>query len=140
MNSKTITLFILCLFSFSKAQIRMNNVNKGLKCFLDNKELMAETMNLIELIFFNKIKLDILFKISSLLNGFKVCFGDIMKLFSKNDVTLMQVKKYEAPLLLRKHIFDYINNNGLINAEEECQKITEQEPYVSYRKICNLLK
>lgn len=150
MNSKSFSLLILFLLSFSEAQITINKVNKALKCILDNKNDMDKIVDSFEIIFSNGDVYSLIGNIVSLIVGaVKNCLGEIsLKSFSKlislnkkkNDVILMQVKKYEAPIFLRKYIYDYVNNNGLINAEEECQKITEQEPYVSYRKICNLLK
>ena len=146
MKLKIITLLIFLLSNFSKAQTTTNSVYKGLKCLFNDKKTMNNIENVIELFFSNDSRAMI--KALTLLSPIKDCFGlNITGLISStlslkketNDVILNQVKNYDAPIVLRKYIYDYANNNGMVSANEECQKITEQEPYVNYKKICNLL-
>ena len=147
MKSKIITLLIFLLSNFSKAQTTTSSVYKGVKCLFNDKKTMNNIENVLELFFSNDNQAVI--KVLTLLSPIKDCFGiNITGLISStlslqkesNDAVLNQVKNYDAPIILRKYIYDYASNKGMISAKEECQKITEQEPYISYKNICNLLQ
>ena len=58
--------------------------------------------------------------------------------YAQTQNILTNVQKYNAPLLLRKHLYDTAVKTDLIKAKKECNDITKMMPYDKYKNICNL--
>ena len=52
---------------------------------------------------------------------------------------LNKIKNFNAPILLRKYLYDFISKNGLEYAKNECLSLIKEKPFVQYKKICSLL-
>ena len=57
----------------------------------------------------------------------------------KQYFMLSHVKDLDAPILLRKYLYDNIANTDLNTAKKECLEVTSQPPYEKYNYICHLL-
>ena len=58
--------------------------------------------------------------------------------YAQTQDILINVQNYNAPLLLRKYLYDTAVKSDIINAKKECNDITKMTPYDKYKNICNL--
>ena len=58
--------------------------------------------------------------------------------YAQTQDILINVQNYNAPLLLRKYLYDTAVKSDIINAKKECNDITKMMPYDKYKNICNL--
>ena len=53
---------------------------------------------------------------------------------------LNNIQNYNAPLLLRKYLYDTAVKTDIIKAKKECIDITKMVPYDKFKNICNLFE
>ncbi len=51
---------------------------------------------------------------------------------------LNNLQKANAPILLRKHLYDLVAKDEILKAIRNCYDITKMTPYDKYQNICNL--
>ena len=66
---------------------------------------------------------------------------EIIKLNSEPKIpeVLNKIKNFNAPILLRKYLYDFISKNGLEYAKNECLSLISEKPFIQYKRICSLL-
>ena len=149
---KRIFLIVVLLLSFElskESDSIKNNLMVMTKCFLNTKSNRDIMISIIEKIFTFKSLDEILFPIFRLVPLIKECTGkDINSLISKFlklksepkiSEVLKKIKNFNAPILLRKYLHDFISKNGLENAKNECLSLIREKPFVEYNKICSIL-
>ena len=142
---------LILSFELSKELDSTKNKIKGMvKCFLDTKAGRDSLVSLIEKIFTFKNLEEVFIPIYQLNPMIKECTGiDIISFIAskigglknepKKAEVLKKIKNFDAPILLRKYLHDFIFENGLENAKNECLSLIREKPYVQYKTICSLL-
>ena len=149
---KRIFLIVVLLLSFelSKESDSIKNTLMVMtKCFLNTKSNRDSMISIFEKIFTFKRIDELIFPILNLAPLIKDCTGiNIYNLLSKFirlksepkiSEVLKKIKNFNAPILLRKYLHDFISKNGLENAKNECLSLTKEKPFVEYNKICSIL-
>ena len=157
---KKIFFIFIIIALYIKSSIESNNilstkVESGLKCIFSSKKNVEVLNSLVETFFKESsviYYLDSVFKTGDIM---KECFNinimDIIKEYMpltnspklqsslKTALILNKIQKSNAPILLRKYLFDTIDKTDLISAKKECIVVTSQHPYEQYNYICDLL-
>ena len=148
---KRIFLIVVLLLSFElskESDSIKNNLMVMTKCFLNTKSNRDIMISIVEKIFTFKSLDEIIFPILNLVRLIKDCTGKdltslISKFIFKNEPkiseVLKRIKNFNAPILLRKYLHDFISKNGLENAKNECLSLIREKPFVEYNKICSIL-
>ena len=149
---KRIFLIVVLLLSFElskESDSIKNNLMVMTKCFLNTKSNRDNIILILEKIITFKSVNELLFPLANLAPMIKDCTGiDIIsviykffKLKSEPKISevLKKIKNFNAPILLRKYLHDFISKNGLENAKNECLSLIKEKPFVEYNKICSIL-
>ena len=156
-------LLILLIISLSinssiEAEAISSAKVKGyITCLLSSKKRVEEITSIFETLFKENNILGYLGLLSPITNIAQECFGinisDLIKNFigfafarspllqtsPKTSLILKQVQNLDAPILLRKYLYDNIVQKDLITAKKECLVVTSQHPFEKYNYICDLL-
>ena len=151
---KHMYLILLLIISFNlsnQAKTLPETVVVKLKCFFATNDNINKIIEFFDCLFDNTFW-DIIFKGMNLFPIIQSCLGiDIMEII-KQYIPLMQsfqvqqqymlnnIQNYNAPLLLRKYLYDIAVKTDIINAKKECNDITKMAPYDKYKNICNLFE
>ena len=151
---KHIFLLFLLIISFNLSnQVKTlpETAVVKLKCFFSTNENINLITNFLESLF-NQPILSLLQKAMALSPIVKSCLGvDIIELITKflplmqsfqvqQQYMLNNIQNYNAPLLLRKYLYDTAIKTDIINAKKECIDMTKMVPYDKYKNICNLFE
>ena len=149
MMKRTFLIIVLLLsFELTKESDSIkNNLMVITKCFLNTKSNRDTMIKLFERLFTFKSIFELIAPISNLIALIKECTGkeiDISKFLGlksepKVPEVLNKIKNFNAPILLRKYLYDFISKNGLEYAKNECLSLIKEKPFVQYKKICSLL-
>ena len=146
---KIIYLILIIFISFNLSNQTEELSEKGvnmLKCFFLTKERIDIMYSIFEKLFktTNPMELYELIAIApKLLPIIKECTGFEIKLpigsFQNNNI-LKNVQEADAPLLLRKYLYDTAVKNNIFEAKKECYQLTKMIPYDKYKNICSLFE
>ena len=153
---KKIFLIFLIVLSIKSSKEQKKDLSKKvggyIKCMLSSKKYVESLSKTIETIFLASDMMGYLGLVGDLEPILKTCFGlkieDIIKYImsspafqstQKQYFMLSHVKDLDAPILLRKYLYDNIANTDLNTAKKECLEVTSQPPYEKYNYICHLL-
>ena len=122
-----------------------------LKCFFATDENINKITGFLESLFDGEIS-DIFIKINGLSTIIESCLGfSLVELIMKflpfgqsfqvqQQYMLNNIKNYNAPLLLRKYLYDTAVKTDIINAKKECIDMTKMVPYDKFKNICYLFE
>ena len=65
-------------------------------------------------------------------------FLPVYQNINSKGVMLKKMKNLNAPVLLRKYIYDIYTESGIDEAKKECINMTKEKPYDKYNYICKL--
>ena len=146
---KIIYLILIIFISFNLSNQTEELSEKGvnmLKCFFLTKERIDIMYSIFEKLFktTNPTELLELIAIATKLKPIiKECTGFEIKLpfgsFQNNNI-LKNVQEADAPLLLRKYLYDTAVKNNIFEAKKECYQLTKMVPYDKYKSICSLFE
>ena len=148
---KRILLIVVLLLSLKVSKETDSLKNKVLtiaKCFLDTKSNRDALTSVFEKLFTFKTVFEFIPLLGKLDPMIKECTGTsifnllpklILKSGPKTAEVLKKIKNFQAPILLRKYLHDYISQNGLEYAKNECLSLVREKPFIQYNKICSLL-
>ena len=146
---KIIYLILIIFISFNLSNQTEELSEKGvnmLKCFFLTKERIDIMYSIFEKLFktTNPMELYELIAIATkLIPIIKECTGLEIKLpfgsFQYN-IILKNVQEADAPLLLRKYLYDTAVKNNIFEAKKECYQLTKMVPYDKYKNICSLFE
>ena len=144
-------LILLLSFQFSYQIDKLpDKVSVVLKCFFGKKEYIDNLIESIDIIFNAKSLLDYLSLITYLPGMVMDCTGlNLFELIPFNpfgysqiqkDTILKNVQNANAPLLLKKYLYDIAANSDIAHARKECYEMTKMVPYDKYKNICDLFE
>ena len=146
---KIIYLILIIFISFNLSNQTEELSEKGvnmLKCFFLTKERIDIMYSIFEKLFktTNPMELYELIPIAIKLKPIiKECTGFEIELpfgsFQNNNI-LKNVQEADAPLLLRKYLYDTAVKNNIFEAKKECYQLTKMVPYDKYKNICSLFE
>ena len=151
---KHIYLLFLLIMSFNLSN-QLKTLSEmavvKLKCFFSTEENINSIIEVFSSLFDQGIS-GILSKIVNLSPIIKSCMGvDIYEIIEKylpfmqsfqvqQQYMLNNIQNYNAPLLLRKYLYDTAVKTDIIKAKKECIDITKMVPYDKFKNICNLFE
>ena len=126
----------------------------ALKCFFDTTENINTLSKLIEAVWTKERLLDILGPVFGFADIAQTCLGiniiDIIREFIpipsflnseiNKGIILNQIHKANAPILLRKYLYDTAVKSDIFKAKKECKEMTKMTPYDKYKNICDLFE
>ena len=149
-------VFILLLsIELSKGQLTTDKMRGVFKCFISSQSNIDKISSFIEALFKENNAVMWLSYFYQLQLVIKDCIGIDLVEIAKEMILggkiklLSQQKTYEilaklknsnAPILLRKYLYDYISQNGLEHAKKQCDEITREKPYDKFKNICLLFR
>ena len=142
---KIIYLILIIFISFNLSNQTEELSEKGvnmLKCFFLTKERIDIMYSFFEKLFMSEMdKLYLIYiKLKPII---KECTGFEIELpfgsFQNNNI-LKNVQEADAPLLLRKYLYDTAVKNNIFEAKKECYQLTKMVPYDKYKNICSLFE
>ena len=148
---KKFFLIVVLLLSFElskESDSLKNNIIGIAKCFLNTKENRDTLTTIFELLYTFKMDrlVSYVAKLVLLINdctgkNISSLISDFYKFFSEPKIpeVLNKIKNFNAPILLRKYLHDYISKNGLENAKNECLSLIREKPFARYNEICSIL-
>ena len=154
---KKIFLIFLIALSIKSSKEEIKDLSKNLggyiKCMLSSKKFVDNLSQAVETIFKASSIVEYMGLIGNLEPILKTCFGikieEIIKYLmpsslslqssQKKSFVLNQVKDLDAPILLRKYLYDNIAYTDFNTAKKECIEVTSQPPYEKYNYICYFL-
>ena len=151
---KHIYLLFLLIMSFNLSN-QLKTLSEmavvKLKCFFSTEENINSIIEVFSSLFDQDV-FGILPKIVNLSPIIKSCMGvDIYEIIEKylpfmqsfqvqQQYMLNNIQNYNAPLLLRKYLYDTAVKTDIIKAKKECIDITKMVPYDKFKNICNLFE
>ena len=130
-------------------------VKSYITCLLSSKKNVEDISTIFETLFKENSLIGFASLLNPLNNIMQECFGmtvfDLLNIFKgftstplfqtspKTSLILKQVQNLDAPILLRKYLYDNIVQKDLITAKKECFVVTSQHPFEKYNYICDLL-
>ncbi len=151
---KHIYLLFLLIMSFNLSN-QLKTLSEmavvKLKCFFSTEENINSIIEVFSSLFDQGVS-GILSKIVNLSPIIKSCMGvDIYEIIEKylpfmqsfqvqQQYMLNNIQNYNAPLLLRKYLYDTAVKTDIIKAKKECIDITKMVPYDKFKNICNLFE
>ena len=151
---KHIYLLFLLIMSFNLSN-QLKTLSEmavvKLKCFFSTEENINSIIEVFSSLFDQDV-FGILPKILNLSPIIKSCMGvDIYEIIEKylpfmqsfqvqQQYMLNNIQNYNAPLLLRKYLYDTAVKTDIIKAKKECIDITKMVPYDKFKNICNLFE
>ena len=144
-------LILLLSFQFSNQVDKLpDKVSVVLKCFFGKKEYIDNLIISIDAIFNAKHTWDYAVPLNYLLGMVLDCTGlNLFELIQINpfgysqiqkDTILKNVQNANAPLLLRKYLYDITAKSDIAHARKECNEMTKMVPYDKYKNICDLIE
>ena len=144
---KIIYLILIIFISFNLSNQTEELSEKGvnmLKCFFLTKERIDIMYSIFEKLFKNTMELYELIAIYIKLKPIiKECTGleiNLPFVSFQNNIILKNVQEADAPLLLRKYLYDTAVKNNIFEAKKECYQLTKMVPYDKYKNICSLFE
>ena len=142
---KIIYLILIIFISFNLSNQTEELSEKGvnmLKCFFLTKERIDIMYSIFEKLF-RSAGIELITIAPKLIPIIKECTGFEIKLpfgsFQNNNI-LKNVQEADAPLLLRKYLYDTAVKNNIFEAKKECYQLTKMVPYDKYKNICSLFE
>ena len=150
---KHIYLLFLLIMSFNLSN-QLKTLSEmavvKLKCFFSTEENINSIIEVFSSLFDQSVFV-ILPKIVNLSPIIKSCMGvDIYEIIKylpfmqsfqvQQQYMLNNIQNYNAPLLLRKYLYDTAVKTDIIKAKKECIDITKMVPYDKFKNICNLFE
>ena len=142
---KIIYLILIIFISFNLSNQTEELSEKGvnmLKCFFLTKERIDIMYSIFEKLF-RSASYELIAIATKLIPIIKECTGFEIKLpfgsFQNNNI-LKNVQEADAPLLLRKYLYDTVVKNNIFEAKKECYQLTKMVPYDKYKNICSLFE
>ena len=142
---KIIYLILIIFISFNLSNQTEELSEKGvnmLKCFFSTKERIDIMYSIFEKLF-KSAGYELIAIATKLIPIIKECTGLEIKLpfgsFQYN-IILKNVQEADAPLLLRKYLYDTAVKNNIFEAKKECYQLTKMVPYDKYKNICSLFE
>ena len=150
---KHIYLLFLLIMSFNLSN-QLKTLSEmavvKLKCFFSTEENINSIIEVFSSLFDQGV-FGILSKIVNLSPIIKSCMGvDIYEIIKylpfmqsfqvQQQYMLNNIQNYNAPLLLRKYLYDTAVKTDIIKAKKECIDITKMVPYDKFKNICNLFE
>ena len=150
---KHIYLLFLLIMSFNLSN-QLKTLSEmavvKLKCFFSTEENINSIIEVFSSLFDQDV-FGILPKILNLSPIIKSCMGvDIYEIIKylpfmqsfqvQQQYMLNNIQNYNAPLLLRKYLYDTAVKTDIIKAKKECIDITKMVPYDKFKNICNLFE
>ena len=155
MKKSYILLIILLSFNFSYQFTTMPyKFTSALKCFFDTTENINTLSKLIEAVWTKEKLFEILGPVFGFADIAQTCLGiniiDIIREFIpipsflnseiNKGIILNQIHKANAPILLRKYLYDTAVKSDIFKAKKECKEMTKMTPYDKYKNICDLFE
>ena len=147
-------LILIFLLSIQNSLQIVKLSDKGVeifKCIFDDREKIDSYLNMIYTLYTSDQTLSLLIPLLSSATSIGNCFGltneDIMKIIMEyipipgelsQIFMLKNIREANAPLLLRKYLYDTVIKNGASKAKIECYQMTKMTPYDNYKSLCNL--
>ena len=142
---KIIYLILIIFISFNLSNQTEEFSEKGvnmLKCFFSTKERIDIMYSIFEKLF-KSASYELIAIATKLIPIIKECTGLEIKLpfgsFQNNNI-LKNVQEADAPLILRKYLYDTAVKNNIFEAKKECYQLTKMVPYDKYKNICSLFE
>ena len=142
---KIIYLILIIFISFNLSNQTEELSEKGvnmLKCFFLTKERIDIMYSIFEKLF-RSATYELIAIATKLIPIIKECTGLEIKLpfgSFQNNIILKNVQEADAPLLLRKYLYDTAVKNNIFEAKKECYQLTKMVPYDKYKNICSLFE
>ena len=142
---KIIYLILIIFISFNLSNQTEELSEKGvnmLKCFFLTKERIDIMYSIFEKLF-RSAGIELITIAPKLIPIIKECTGFEIKLpfgSFQNNIILKNVQEADAPLLLRKYLYDTAVKNNIFEAKKECYQLTKMVPYDKYKNICSLFE
>ena len=142
---KIIYLILIIFISFNLSNQTEELSEKGvnmLKCFFLTKERIDIMYSIFEKLF-RSAGIELITIAPKLIPIIKECTGLEIKLpfgSFQNNIILKNVQEADAPLLLRKYLYDTAVKNNIFEAKKECYQLTKMVPYDKYKNICSLFE
>ena len=143
---KIIYLILIIFISFNLSNQTEELSEKGvnmLKCFFLTKERIDIMYSIFEKLFKTTNPMELYAIYIKLKPIIKECTGFEIELpfgsFQNNNI-LKNVQEADAPLLLRKYLYDTAVKNNIFEAKKECYQLTKMIPYDKYKNICSLFE
>ena len=142
---KIIYLILIIFISFNLSNQTEELSEKGvnmLKCFFLTKERIDIMYSIFEKLF-RSASYELIAIATKLIPIIKECTGLEIKLpfgSFQNNIILKNVQEADAPLLLRKYLYDTAVKNNIFEAKKECYQLTKMVPYDKYKNICSLFE
>ncbi len=142
---KIIYLILIIFISFNLSNQTEELSEKGvnmLKCFFLTKERIDIMYSIFEKLF-RSASYELIAIAPKLIPIIKECTGLEIKLpfgSFQNNIILKNVQEADAPLLLRKYLYDTAVKNNIFEAKKECYQLTKMVPYDKYKNICSLFE
>ena len=149
MKKLYLILIILISFDFSNQFNTLpNKLVPVVKCFFGSAENIKTLTGFVELAFGN---MDKIYVITNFGNLVQECLGVALKdilpflpflnaVQNQKEVILNKLKKANAPLLLKRYLYDATVKSDVFKAKRECVEMTQMTPYDQYKKICDLFE
>ena len=134
-------IFISFNLSYQTEELSEKGVNM-LKCFFLTKERIDIMYSIFEKLF-RSATYELIAIATKLIPIIKECTGLEIKLpfgSFQNNIILKNVQEADAPLLLRKYLYDTAVKNNIFEAKKECYQLTKMIPYDKYKNICSLFE
>ena len=135
-------IFISFNLSYQTEELSEKGVNM-LKCFFLTKERIDIMYSIFEKLFSSSASYELIAVAAKLKPIIEECTGVEIKLplgsFQNNNI-LKNVQEADAPLLLRKYLYDTAVKNNIFEAKKECYQLTKMIPYDKYKNICSLFE
>ena len=150
MKKLYLILIILISFDFSNQFNTLpNKLVPVVKCFFGSAENIKTLTEFVDAAFGNIANMFVVApKLGAL---FQECLGVALKdilpflpflnaVQNQKEVILNKLKKANAPLLLKRYLYDATVKNDVFKAKRECVEMTQMIPYDQYKKICDLFE
>ena len=151
MKKLLIILLILLSFDYSNQITKLpDKFIPVLKCVFSSVDRINSLTTIVETVFKSSSTFDWFFCLPTLINIAEECFeidlAEIINQFINNQIVfqnqketiLKKVQTANAPLLLRKYLYDTTIKNDIFKAKRECEEMTLMVPYDKYKNICEL--
>ena len=152
MKKLYLILILLISFNFSNQFTTLpNKLIIPLKCIFSSSNNIEILTNFVQTVFTKSKFNEWILSIIALGQIFKDCLGiDIMQLLpifsnlstvqNKKEIVLTKLQNANAPILLRRYLYDTAVKSDIFKAKRECNEITSMIPYDQYKHICNLFE
>ena len=140
---KFTVLLLLCLSSLiSSNSFTLAEANKAISCIFEDQSRVDLILDIFNFLFAGKS--EVIFKIEQYKQLAHDCLGiefkSLKNFRDEKSEILEKIKNYDAPLVLRVHLYEYFNDYGKSETLERCKLVTSYDEYKAYTEICKLFE